>query len=861
MMRGEAFGALTLSREADRPYTAAEIELAEVVAKQLSLAVQASRLATESEARAVAIAQATEQEKAARQTAEKLKRTNDILMESVEVVAASGDVKHLLEHFLRQALSVAGADRGSFALFEGGRSKGQACVVRDGKVVPELEWIQEEIFADDPKAVGPDLEGFFQRLIQEGISRDHVEFARQWWPAAARYHERENIVEVWTVPCIARGQVIATLGLEFTNKRAGDSVDTTLIALAQQASLALELARLAAAERENAIANEREQAALLRAAELARANRELELRNRLLAAVAEVSARLARMGDFATMLPDALQLIGKAGDFSRVLILEERRREPGHPGSDHYVTAEWCAHGIASHHDCGTSVITSEDAGPFLDALRSGQAFWCRLEDVHYPLRNAFEAMGIKATGCAPLLVDGGYWGNVAFDDCVRSDPWDTAHVDALTAIAQAISNALQTRRDSERMASERERSARARAQELVEINSQLRDNLLTLSQGGDSQKTLQHILSSALKQLQAVGTCVFTLDEAEHTLQITASADRDSPPEEALPDRLGRCAHPFPVQSLPLWKRFVATRAAVLLDAREDEDAPWLRPGARQWHLENSRPVVLGAPLAVANRLLGYLSITFPAEMTKAMVSTEQLRMAESLASLAAMTIETDRLARRAQDAAIAEERNRLAHELHDTLAGAFTGIFMQLQAASDLPDSKGEQRRACILRAEELARTGLRQVREFVHTLTINGEQRWKTVELMRKSLSDATAGTGMEGAFFVDGMERLLKVSVSHALQRILQEALGNAQRYARATKIEVSLKFEDEAVGMTIRDNGAGFDPQSVNDSGFGIPGMRTRVARLAGTFSLDSGEGRGTTITVKLPEPYQTGLQP
>jgi signal transduction histidine kinase len=129
------------------------------------------------------------------------------------------------------------------------------------------------------------------------------------------------------------------------------------------------------------------------------------------------------------------------------------------------------------------------------------------------------------------------------------------------------------------------------------------------------------------------------------------------------------------------------------------------------------------------------------------------------------------------------------------------------------------------------------------------------------MRKSLSDATAGTEMHGAFFVDGTERLLKVTVSHALQRILQEALGNAQRYARATKIEVSLRFEDEAVSMTIRDNGTGFEPQPAGDSGFGIPGMRTRVARLAGTFSLDSGEGRGTSITVRLPEPYETGLQP
>jgi signal transduction histidine kinase len=598
----------------------------------------------------------------------------------------------------------------------------------------------------------------------------------------------------------------------------------------------------------------------LRASELAKANQELELRNRLLSVVASVSTQLARMEDFGNSLRDALALIGRAGQFSRVLVLEERPRQSGGGGSDHYVIAEWCVPGIATHADCGTNVISSDVAETFQSTLRSGRAFWCRIEEVDYPLRSAFERMGIKATGCAPLLVDGGYWGNVAFDDCVRSDPWDNAHVDALTAIAQAISNALQTRRDAERLASERERSAKERTQELVEINSQLRDNLLSLSLGGDSQKTLQHILSSALRQLQAKGSCVFSLDEVEQTLQITASADAEEQAEDASAERLGRCADSFPVYSLPLWRSFVSKREAIILDARKDQDAVSLRDGARQWHLNHDRPVIVAVPLAVGNRLLGYLSITFDRSHTAAMISADQIRMAQSLASLAAMTIETERLAKRAQDAAIAEDRNRLAHELHDTLAGAFTGIFMQLQAASELPDSQSQQRRACIVRAEDLARTGLRQVREFVHTLTVNGEDRWKAVEVMRKFVSDTTAGTGIAGTFVVRGTERLLKASVSHALQRILQEAVGNAQRYADATSIETVLQFEEESVRMTISDNGTGFDAASVNDSGFGIPGMRTRVARLAGTFSLDTHEGRGTTITVRLPDPYEEAFR-
>jgi signal transduction histidine kinase len=260
----------------------------------------------------------------------------------------------------------------------------------------------------------------------------------------------------------------------------------------------------------------------------------------------------------------------------------------------------------------------------------------------------------------------------------------------------------------------------------------------------------------------------------------------------------------------------------------------------------------VLVIPLAVANRLLGYMSVMFPSTLSKKDVSAEQRLLAQSLASLAAISIETNRLAKRAQDAALAEERNRLAQELHDTLAGAFTAISMQLQAASDLADSNEELRNACINRAEDLAGYGLRNVREFVQSLTLGSTKGSSLALEMRTLLLSATSGTGTNGIFTVEGEERPPDSACSHALLRVMQEALGNAQRYAEAKNILVALHFGEDLLSVTISDDGKGFIVDQSTDKGFGLTGIRSRISLLSGTCLITSTPGAGTKVFVELP---------
>jgi signal transduction histidine kinase len=219
-------------------------------------------------------------------------------------------------------------------------------------------------------------------------------------------------------------------------------------------------------------------------------------------------------------------------------------------------------------------------------------------------------------------------------------------------------------------------------------------------------------------------------------------------------------------------------------------------------------------------------------------------------------MEIETTRLAKRDQDAALAEERNRMAMEMHDTLAGAFTGIFMQLQLASDLSDGESERRLACVEHAEELARTGLRQVREFVHTLTISEGQHPFFEDAMRGLVSSVPGPSATACSFSIKGVQKPLRATYGHALLRITQEALGNAQRYAKAKHIAVTLMFEEATVRLKVTDDGVGFIVDQPRVVGFGIAGMKARVARLGGLFEMESAPGGGTQVCIEFSHPYE-----
>ncbi|GAA3087897.1 signal transduction histidine kinase [Kribbella aluminosa] len=206
------------------------------------------------------------------------------------------------------------------------------------------------------------------------------------------------------------------------------------------------------------------------------------------------------------------------------------------------------------------------------------------------------------------------------------------------------------------------------------------------------------------------------------------------------------------------------------------------------------------------------------------------------------------------AREAGIADERRRLAAEIHDTIAQGLTGIIAQLQAVANTSDPDVVQDR--VGRASELARHSLGEARRSVQNLAPAGLSYDGLPEAMRKTVDQWSERTGVPSEFTLTGTAQHLHGEFSATLLRITQEALANVSKHAAATRVGVTLSFMDDEVTVDIRDDGKGFDPLALparsGTGGFGLEGMRARAERIAGSLTVEAEPGFGTAISAHVP---------
>ncbi|MEV4614729.1 sensor histidine kinase [Kitasatospora sp. NPDC049258] len=193
--------------------------------------------------------------------------------------------------------------------------------------------------------------------------------------------------------------------------------------------------------------------------------------------------------------------------------------------------------------------------------------------------------------------------------------------------------------------------------------------------------------------------------------------------------------------------------------------------------------------------------------------------------------------------------ERQRLAREIHDTLAQGLSSIVLLARAAeSALPADPA----TAASRIHEVGRTAsanLAEARRFVHALTPPALDDVTLTEALRRLAQGASAD------FHLDGEPHPLPVEAEVALLRLTQEALANAVRHARAGRIAVTLAYLDDEVTLDVFDDGVGFDPRARSGGGrrtFGLHGMRERIAALGGSLTVESAPGEGTAVAAALP---------
>ncbi|WP_405974874.1 sensor histidine kinase [Streptomyces sp. NBC_00988] len=206
---------------------------------------------------------------------------------------------------------------------------------------------------------------------------------------------------------------------------------------------------------------------------------------------------------------------------------------------------------------------------------------------------------------------------------------------------------------------------------------------------------------------------------------------------------------------------------------------------------------------------------------------------------------------------AGVLAERQRLATEIHDTVAQGLSSQQMLLQAAERLWRTDPEAAHGHVLKAAEITSRGLAEARRFVHDLA-PADLVEHSLPAALRALAERESGPGLTVEFRLDGDPGPLPERSAAALLRIAQGALANVREHAAATRAALTLTCLDDQISLDVADNGRGFDASSPPVSapgrvrGHGLPAMRIRARQSGGTLSVESALGEGTVVSVAVP---------
>ena len=230
-----------------------------------------------------------------------------------------------------------------------------------------------------------------------------------------------------------------------------------------------------------------------------------------------------------------------------------------------------------------------------------------------------------------------------------------------------------------------------------------------------------------------------------------------------------------------------------------------------------------------------------------------------EVLGNQVALAVQNLRLVERGKQAAVLDERQRLAREIHDTLAQGFTSIVMHLEAAEGALPGEWPVVQQHLDQARRTARESLLQARRLVWALRPAILECTSLPTAVERVVARWMADTGITARTTITGTAYPLPPAVEIALLRAVQEALSNIRKHARADQVAVTLSYMGDLVVLDVQDDGVGFAaagfqaPPAVGATGgFGLAAMRERIEQLGGTLLVESAPDEGTTLVVEVP---------
>ncbi len=662
------------------------------------------------------------------------------------------------------------------------------------------------------------------------------------------YLRAAGVRRVLAVRLFFAGDFFGTYSVRFTSAEplAEDQLNLAR-ALAQEATLAIALARLEAQAREAATATERERATHERAAQLAKSNAVLQSSLQALASSPSEEPFLAHVLETIGTTLDAhscalWRLSPAAGRvwldlaFSRgrVVVAEELARSPLARAFEQAVAAEPAL----------LQLMTRPTAYVIEDLAAS---------DLYpAPIKHALLQLGARSVTSMPMRIGDQVLGRFEVR-LERTGPLAPHDLEILEALANQVALAVQMARLAEEgrqaaVMAEREKAAQERALELARVNATLQDALELLTSEPILDRFLAHLLRKVTEQFGAHSSSLLLPDEERErpffhlTFQggqvYDREAFRSSPLAEVIADEDA---------AQQRWALFRDPRTHVVVDI----DQPDFDDALRRALSAIGVAALTTTPLRLGKSVIGRLIVRFHHPHTP---GSQELELLQAIANQMAVALQMARLAEQGRQSAVFAERNRLARDIHDTLAQGFTGVIVQLEAAMD---AIGHRRRResdhHIERAADLARQSLAEARRSVHALRPLALESAGVGSALERLLVTMTAGTGIDAQCLTSGAVRKLPPEWEENLLRVGQEALANALKHGNPHHIRVELRFDTDEIGLSLRDDGTGFDPEAPT-SGMGLIGMRERAARLGWRLEVRSRIGEGSEVFVAMRPP-------
>ncbi len=741
-----------------------------------------------------------------------------------------------------------------------------------------------------------------ERMAQ--LEKVNLAIETDFWPGTVEWHRSLGYLGSVCTALMLGDEPVGMLGLAFQERKEFTASEFEFFqALAQQATLAIQLTQLAEEAKLAAIAREQEKAALERAAELAKANEALQ---------AEVMER-KRASELARGQTEALSrtlnLLATEPELDKFLgYMLTTITELLSPQKLALSSTLW-------FHDPATNLLTLHTmyyrgeilTGGLMPDGANGVPTTCNVAESvswsnlvcsrcpfvmdmgtvsHYPGFKGWHpwlsAQGVKALIVVPLLRGCDVIGVLNLYNSERSY-YSPEEIELAQVLAGQVSLAVQLTHLAEQsrqtaVLEVQEKAAQKQAAELSEINKVLqaevadRKRAEQVSRGQTEAlvKTLTvlaaepvldnflgYVLQAIAQQLGEPCGGIWLYDEAYDTTILHIDYEDGQIRRGAEISRPGASRQNVLKQWDADYMQLLQEKKVLIQNVQDLPQTPAYAQ-SRAYNQKRGIKTILVVCLFFGEKFLGNITLR---STKRRDYKPEELELACVLAYQASLAIQLTRLAEQTQQSAVLKERNRIAREIHDTLAQVLTGIVVQLQAAEDVHTTDPSDRQAHIATARQLAKQGLTEARRSVRALRPQALEGNDLTGALANLIKQMGAGTGLQTVCRVQGTPYFLSPDVESNLLRIAQEAFTNILKHAEASEIQIELVYHPGQVRLRVLDNGQGFDPNLTPTESYGLIGMRERTQSIGAELTITSQPGEGTEVLVVVPilSPAQRSL--